>query len=279
MANDDFPLAELTTALMRDVFKAITDSAMEQSETFVTLASQVGVPLEAYQARLVGNTPAEQAQTAGRYVREIVLPLLALPVPVASAPLPEFLLFGSAARQLLVDHFRGVIAAIKRPGAPAVERAIEDVIVPTGESSAPWGARLDALETFVLARLARQAADSYARLNALLKTGMPSIAITGGQLSTKVTMQVTQPAPVLPQAVFFQPPPTNVGLAARASSLATLPVILPAATRPSTQTAVLVRVANERSLALTRSNLELVGSVTLDFRVSSFPPLDPRTST
>jgi hypothetical protein len=265
MSAGDLALAELTTALIRDVFKAATDSALEQTEAFMSLVAQVGVPVEAYQARFLGSTTAEQERTAQRYVRDVLLPLLSLPTLRPGMDLPSQVKCGDGGRQLLIDHFRGVIASFAAPDDPAAERSIEQVILPSGSPPAPWQVGVGDLVRFALARLARQAEGSYARLTGLLKAGLPTVALTGGQVAAKVTMQLSRPAPTFP-------PPAD-GSDSQPPGFPSIPPTAAPAAFSSAPPAV--RLANERSLGLTRSGIDFLGTVTLDFRTSTFPAIDP----
>jgi hypothetical protein len=265
MAADTLLLSDLTTSLMREVFKAINDSAVEQTETFIALAAEAGVSPEVYAARAVGSTPAEQAQTADRYLRQVVLPLLGLPVPPATAPLPARWVFGDAGRQALRDQFRDLVVGGK---------AIDQALSASGDSLHPWAVPSATLAAFALARLLQDARESQAKLSGLLAAGLPSIVVAGGQISTKVTMQLNPPPPVLQPALPFRlsaqlsPAPLRAGAAALSATAAATVSPAPSAA----PTPIQVRLANERSLALSRSSVDFVATVTIDFRTSSFPP-------
>lgn len=234
-------LTDLTTTMMREVFQAITDSAMEQTEAYVDLAGRVGVPLDVYQGKILGVTPEERALKAASYVSEVVYPLLAQPAP--SVPVDP-VTFDDAGKQALLTHYQGTNA-----GSPN-EMVIDDVI--QGQSPS-FAVALDDLLTFTLAKLLRDTKRSYDQLRALLGSGMQQIVVTGGQICTKVTMQVEEPS---------APPPSSST----------------AVTSPKSTVGLRVKLADERSAALSRS-AELVGSVKIDFRTTTFPALPLSIST
>ncbi|MFV8755024.1 hypothetical protein ACNOYE_31120 [Nannocystaceae bacterium ST9] len=232
-STPEFPLADLTVTMMREVFEAISSTALEQARAYSEIAGQVGMPLDAYVLKIVGYTEIEQMATVREYVKGIVLPLLSLP----SSPTPDPLLFLDEGNQTLRDHFNGIIVT----GA-----LISDKIAAVGSH---WSIFRSDLDAFVLAKLKGEATRSYHQINALLRTGMPNIIVTGGQICTKVTMRVSDEVQ------------TKASLGAKSVSPG------------KSLVGLRVRVADERSVTSTKST-EIVGSIRIDFRTGTFPPLD-----
>jgi photosystem II stability/assembly factor-like uncharacterized protein len=184
MANE-FPLAELTTAMMREVFGAISSSRVQQIAAYTELAAEVAPALEDYQNSIIGASVVEQEVSARRYIDTVIVPLLSLS-PLLQNPLPIEL--DLSQRSLLVAHFRRVSAFIGK------EVTIEDVI---GGTDPTWSITIDALIEFVLAKLRRDMKSNYDQSRALLASGMPNIMVTGGHIETKVTMQASESNVVL----------------------------------------------------------------------------------
>ncbi|TKD01183.1 hypothetical protein [Polyangium fumosum] len=246
--NLEFPLADLTTTLVRDVFRSITDSAMEQAEAYADLAAEVGMPLEAYQEKILGLTEAEKQATVETYIRTVVLPLLVLP----TAEIPDPLYFAEARREPFLAHFHRVVAT-DVSGAP---RLVSELVEPSQSAVFPWFVQKANLLSLVTAKIRRDASLTHARVTALLRAGLPNIVVTGGQICTKVTMTITQSEVSSPS-----PTPGSTALSPK----------------PASSLGVRVRVANERSIAASKS-MELVGSVRIDFRAGTFPPLAPAST-
>jgi len=174
MSTPQFPLSELATSLMREVFQAITDSADEQNASFADLAVKGATPFADYEAGLLGTTEEERRQTAESYVRNVVFPLLSLSAPLPSSALPAEIVLTTEGRRLLVEHFRGVTAVLATGGAAT---AIEQSLLPTAVGR--WSLALGPLLAFVLAKLGQDARLSYQKIHALLGAGVSRVAVTG----------------------------------------------------------------------------------------------------
>lgn len=236
----EFPLAELTTTLVRDVFQSITDTAMEQADAYARLAGEVGMSVEEYQAKILGLNEEQEAKTIDDYIRNAVMPVLLLP----TTQVPDPILFAEARRVFFLEHFEWILVV----EGETARFAEEFVTMKPGEVF-PCSITVADLKKLVRQKILRDAALAHTRVTTLLKTGLPNIVVTGGQINTKVTMAITQ---------------------ANSEAQATLPL---GAKKPNTL-GVRVRVANERSITSSKT-LEVVGSVRIDFRAGVFPPIDP----
>ncbi|WP_437954729.1 hypothetical protein WME76_24510 [Sorangium sp. So ce119] len=250
MSANDFPLSELANTMMREVFKAIVDSAMEQSEAYAELAASVGVPLDVYQGRAAGFTAAEQQATARQYVIDIICPLLSIAPPSSPAELPSAVAVDDAQRLLLIEHFLGVVASVALTKDPPEERTIDSAIAGASPS---WSIGQDLLLQFTTAKMKLDAKRSYEKLRALLSAGMQRVVVTGGQLSTRVSMYASSPSAGANDST--SPGGAASGQGGAGSSLG-----------------LRVRLIDDAA-ALTRS-VDLVSSVKIDFKTGTFPPLD-----
>lgn len=254
----DFALADLATTMMREVFRAIQDTAMEQTDAFSELCAKASLPEGDYVAELAGATADARAALAKKHVQEVVLPLLSLP----SSPLPDPLLVGDAGREALLAMFAGLSIDVAAAGLPPEPRLAEELIVPSGKDAFPWMMQTAHLLAFAEEKLVTMARDSHRKLRMAVKSGLPRVLVNGGEICAKVTMTTSESASSSQLSA----------AAASASKSAAAPDLAASATlAPST--GLRVRVANERSAAFSRSQ-ELVGSVKIDFRVGSFPPVD-----
>lgn len=265
----DFPLSQLTVSMMREVFRAVQDSAMEQTEAYSEVVAVASLPEDLYVAKMVGAAPDDQLTKAKSYTIEVVLPTMGVD---ADKP-PDPVLFTDAGREALLVLFERVTVDASDPdqGDPPDPKLIEFLIKETGDPASPWAISLGSLIAFSREKLVRDARLSHRKLRTAVKTGMPQVAVTGGQIVTKVTMgTVESPAsstPCAPAAATPVPPPPK-DATSKCALTASQPTLAAATKAP----ALVVRVANERSAAFTRSQ-ELVGSVKIDFRVGTFPPV------
>lgn len=263
MSVPQVPLSELTANLMREVFQALADSANEQNAAFVELAAQVGVPLETYLETHIGSTTAEQTRSAETCLREVVFPLLSIP---PGHPLSGLIPLTDDGRSRVIDHFRGLTAASACPGEGGVP-TIEETIRPA-TSKGHWAVPVDVLVRFTLSWLRRETELSYRRARALLAGGLQKVAVTSGQVVTKVTFQVAarSASPSFPAAPVAGPARGRVRFLAAGEP----------AVRPSSEPGrrmqpldLRVRVVNE-SVA---QSADAVGMIRIDFRADSFPPV------
>ncbi len=252
MSNKDiqFPLAELATGMMREVFQSITSSATEQLDSYATFVSKASLAEDEYVAETLGATPEARTAVAERYIRDVVLPVLQIP---ASA-IPDPALLSSETRERLVSMFDGLVIAIQVGGVKE-ERTLAELITPSGGGSFPWAITRARLVAAARAKLEKDARTGQRRLRTMLKSGLPQVNVTGGQICAKVTIATTETGALSPGAsAKTLSPAAPAGVAGPSLGLA-------------------VRVANEKSAAFTRSQ-ELIGSVRIDFRVGTFPQID-----
>ncbi len=233
----ELPLAELTAMLIRDVHTSIMNLAAEQAEDYIELAREVGMPVEVYQEKCIGISEDEKRETVDRYIRENVLPMLALP----TTKIPSTLYFADAYREAFLAHFQGIIVHIS-----GANRLAADVVEPSQSASFPWRVARFSLIALVTAKIRRDAAHTHARATTLLRAGVPNIVMTGGEVCMKVTM--------------------GMGEVVTGS-------IKNGASRSEPRLGMRVRLANERSMASTK-NTEMVGAVTIEFSATTHQPID-----
>lgn len=264
----DFPLSQLTVTMMREVFRAIQDSAMEQAEAFADVVAATSLTEDLYVAKMVGATGDDQLQKAQSYLVAVVLPTMG----VEADPLPDPVLFTDAGKEALFVLFDGVSVDASDPesGLPPDLVLIDFVISATGDSSLPWSIPLTQIELFSREKLVRDARSSHRKLRAAVKAGLPQVTVTGGQICTKVTMSTVESQ----SSALTVSSGTTAAAAGAVAKAAATPTATATATKAAATTtpALVVRVANERSAAFSRAQ-ELVGSVKIDFRVGTFPPV------
>ena len=277
--SSSFPLAELTTTLMREVFESINSSADEQNAAFADLSAQVGVPLDAYADRLIGSTDGERLQAAEAHVRAVIVPVV-LPGLRSGAPLPDPLALSVDGRRWLIDHFRGVTADLGTSAAPRLTSIEEEILAAEAEGRFVfWRIGLSALLAFSLARLRRDAERSYQKTRALLAAGLSRVSILGGQIETKMTLSVVPPAapialpaPAVPSGIVIFDEP--VSRRTRFPGVA-VPMAQTSFGRDALQPLRLqARIANESTPAIAKA-AELAGSIRIEFRIGSYPPVEP----
>jgi hypothetical protein len=250
--DTQFPLAELATSMMREVFQSITDSATEQLDRYATLVSKASLAEDEYLAEILGATPEARTALAEKYIREVVLPILQIP----ASSIPDPALLSTETRAGLISMFDGLVIPINAGGVEE-ERTLTELITPSGGGSFPWAITRGRLTAAVRAKLEKDARGGQNRLRTMLKSGLPQVNVTGGQICAKVTLATTETGTLSPTAA-------AKALAPKSSSAAGL---------SGSSLGLSVRVANEKSASFTRSQ-ELIGSVKIDFRVGTFPPID-----
>lgn len=266
---NDFPLSQLTVSMMREVFRAIQDSAMEQTEAFSDVVAAASLTEDLYVAKMLGASADDQLLKAKSYTISVVLPTMG----VAADPLPDPVLFTDAGREALLVLFDGVSVDAGDPaaGQPPDPKLIDFVIQESADATFPWEIALEMLISFSREKLLEDARSSHRKLRMAVKAGMPQVTVTGGQICTKVTMATVESQSSSTSSAPASGATATSGSMTKGATMESALLVSKAAAATATP-GLVVRVANERSAAFSRSQ-ELVGSVKIDFRVGSFPPV------
>lgn len=206
---------DFTSGLVREVFKTVIHSTLEQLEAYADLVATVSGTLADYEEKAFGDVNV----TAVDYLNSVVLPSFALPAASStSAPQvtrtvgsdnavtfsPATISFDPTKKTELIAFFSGINAEVKslpstttNPsqaltlGGPAT---FESLLVETTSAlpSTPSTLEMstDNLHAFAVARLRRDLKLSYEKLVTLLKLGMQKIVVTEGRINTSLTFHV-----------------------------------------------------------------------------------------
>jgi hypothetical protein len=296
---------DFTSDLLREVFKTIVGSTIEQLEAYADLVAKVSGSVADYEFRALGGDTDQAALT---YINQIVLPAFAptatalTAIPIATDP-P--IAFDPAKLADLDASFAGVSAFVIPANAAAgsatlVEETFDQALVKTPATGGPptsLAMKAIDLQSFAVAKLKREVQASYDKVVTLLKLGMARIVVTDGHLLTSVSFHVdsTDTAELNSQqsqtdfstqsSNWAASKATSGGISGGANGSGKLVSWIVAgsfggnhsssSSGSATQTTTKVNVLNEKKTASTNLGVDIAGSVRIAFRSDFFPAFDP----
>jgi hypothetical protein len=286
-ALTNIPFVEFTTDLVRNIFKTVVDSTLEQLEAFAELVSSVSGTFAQYESSYIGATPAEQAQIAESYITDV----LALP-----AATNNDYVITSDVKTALISHFGGIKADHDAdPNTPPA--ALSDAFDASGLII-----HKQILINFVIEKLKSDARLSYDKLIAILKLGLAKIVITDGEIKTKLMIHVegidSREVNSTTTSTSFSQNASSWGVAGNFGGNQTVAGrlgkgklagaiirrslggnISGGISQSSSNMQTRVTVVNEKSVAATNIKVDIIGEVRLAFRSDFFQSIDPSTIT
>ena len=282
---------DFTSGLVREVFKTLVSSTLEQLDAYAELVATVSGTLEQYEEKAVGDVDL----AAVDYLNKVILPSFepsgTTPQQIQASTTDTALIsFDPAKKNDLIAFFSGVVAKVKNVPSPAPtptpvvgdDDTFDRLLAEAGTS---LQMSVGNLKSFAAARLRRDLKLSYEKLVAILKLGMQKIVVTEGRINTALTFHVTSL-----DADEGTSSQTNVETSSRASNWAlgggmwgtrslsgTVRgfVLSGSAGGSKTNTSTQVSVVNEKSTATTTLAFDITGSLELKFRSDFFPSFDP----
>ncbi|AFL82013.1 hypothetical protein Aeqsu_2558 [Aequorivita sublithincola DSM 14238] len=249
---------EFTSDLVRNVYKVITDSTLDQLKAYGELVQTVSKPLIEYQKEVTGITFNDSEMlTAGNndtqlnnYINEV----LGLSTDSAEVPLDDTQI------NVLNEQFTGVKIKDGETFKDMKESIDSEKI-----------AKVD-LQKFVYQKLAETTKESYSMLVTILKLGMQKVEVVDGQIHTKLVFHVDSTDQKSSDIRDVESKASNWGVSGSASARWGWGRANVSGNYNSS--AVKVRVVNEKSSSAVNMKTDIIGSVTINFRSGSFPSID-----
>jgi hypothetical protein len=298
---------DFTSGLVREVFKTLIGSTLEQLEAYADLVSKVSGTAADFEAKALGDVNA----AAVDYLNKVVLPSFgtgAIPTLAWSGTAvtgggPD-VSFDAAKQQDLEALFAGINAAVAAlPISPLVPvsppLAVNDLATFESllESTGPQILTMKTtnLHAFTVAKLKHDVKATYDKIVTLLKIGMSKIVVQDGEIDTTLTFHVTSADTDEANASQTQ---TNVatsssnwavsgGLSGGHSVSGTIYGFLVSKRfgfgisggggSSSSNTSTQVATVNEKSTAVTNLSFDITGGLKLRFRSDFFPSIDAAT--
>jgi hypothetical protein len=284
---------DFVTHLLHDVFKILLDSTIEQLEAYADLVANVSGSLEAFEARMVGNQAAFE-QKAVQYINDVVTPSFA-----ATGFTGPVVQTGSGSSAT----YAPATFSFDPTKLDAAKAAFVGVIIGTAPNDQdftkclatanPNDMTTSDLDALTIAKLKQDVKGSYDKLVTILQMGMQKITVPGGEMAATLTWHVdaadTDEITSSDTSQSFDQRVVNWNVsraASRSSSLSgklfgmtfgrTRGVVTTAGASGSrTRTELKVQVVNEKKTAVTHLNVDITGSVTVQFKSETFPPINP----
>ncbi len=249
---------EFTSDLVRNVYKVITDSAMEQLQSYGDLVTTVSKSLAEYQKDVTGITFNDAAilsddnKTAlDSYIEDVLGFTTWQGTPPKHNVSVENL-------EMLESHFVGITildeTILKAIGSFVINDEIEK----------------DDLRTFVYHKIAKSSSQNFSVLTTIIKLGMQKVVVTDGTIHTKLVFHVDSTE---------SESKTSTEVARKASSWGVSGSVSAnwgwgsaSVSGYANSSKVRVKVVNEKSNAAVNVNADIIGSVTIKFRTETFPP-------
>jgi hypothetical protein len=247
---------DFTVDLVRGVYQVILNGSIEQLKTYADFVSSVAKTLEDYQDEVIGASGEEQLnKKADNYIKEI----FQLEPATSDHKLTD------EQYNNMMQHFSGV--TINEGGA---SKSFENLTTKDSESQSISHEKLRLL---VIAKLQQSAKESYDLIKTILKIGMQKVVVTNGEIVTKLTFHVgTQDTYEKTNNIYnTRSTGWGIGGAVGGGIGKLIGGSLSGGYRSSNLN---VSVVNEKSTAASNVNVDVLGSVKIQFRTETFPSID-----
>jgi hypothetical protein len=256
---------EFSTHLVRDTYRVIIESSMDQLKAYADFVSKVAEGLSDYQDQVIGETDEQKKANAHSYIEEV----LQLEVAEPANDDQEFDL-DEEKRTSLEQHFLGVLVGDK------------DISTVIGDDNK---IKLGELRSFVLELLKKNAKESYDLLKTILKIGMQKVVVTNGQIRTKLTFSVDATDTYTKTESDYQRNASRWGvrgsisgryggIAGKIAGVVFGNFIGGGIGGGYGSSKLNVAVVNEKSTAATNIDIDILGEVNIQFRTETFPSVE-----
>ncbi|WP_216831761.1 hypothetical protein [Alkalihalobacterium elongatum] len=258
---------DFTVDLVRGVYQVILNGSMEQLNAYADFVSKVAKTLEEYQAEVLGaSTEIELNQKADQYIKEI----FQLGATTTTHSLSENTYLS------MKEHFSGVTMSDSESGR---SKSFDDYV--KGSDGNKTISHQD-LSLLVVEKLKQSAKESYDLIKSILKIGMQKVVITNGEINTKLTFHVDANDTTSKTSNTYNTRSSNWGIGGSMSGNYGVGIVdsaignyiggrLSGGYRSSKLN---VNVVNEKSTSATNVNIDVLGSVKIQFRTETFPSID-----
>jgi hypothetical protein len=255
---------DFTTGLVGNVYKIIVDSSMEQLKAYGAFVADVSKPLAKYQEQVTGIDFSDSNMLAGNngdqldnYIQEV----LGLTLTNNSIVLSE------TQRDSTQSHFQGIAVS-----DGTTDKSFEESLSGNDQDTISR----EELQKFVYEKLAQSTSESYNMLLTVLKLGMQKVEVTDGTIHTKLVFHVDASEAQSSHKYAVESRATSWGVQGSASAKWGWGKASVSGGIQSSN--VRVNVVNEKSSAAVNMSTDIIGSVTLKFRSTSFPSYEANQS-
>jgi hypothetical protein len=269
---EEIGFTEFTTDLVRDVYRVIVESSMDQLKAYADFVSVIAKTVAEYQKEFAGKDSAEETEKANDYIAN-VLSLnseaddsdeVEIGEPTTEDP-------NVTIGEALVEHFAGVTVEVPE-GATTVGKIMEDYV---DENELPYGN----LRAFVTAKLKKNAEDSYALIKTILMIGMQKVVVTDGRIRTKLTFNVVASETYSKTNNLCTTKSSQWGgkiggrgfLGRGIAGIAMGNFLGGGVSGSYGGSKLTVKVMNEKATAATNVTIDIMGEVDIHFRTETFP--------
>ena len=255
---------EFTTHLVRDVYRVIVESSMEQLRAYAEFVEKIAMTLSQYQESVAGANAAEETNIANSYIEEV------LGLNPAD---PDIDLTDPEKLESMKQHFAGI--TIKDGNA---DKTLEEKV-----DANTHKLDMNDLRKFITAKLKEQAKISYNLIKTILEIGMQKVTMYDGSMAAKLTFHVDASDTYSKSSSDFDTKATSWGVhGSLTGRLGGIP-------SPSMAGAIMgshlggmvsggynssklsVHVVNEKSTAAVNVRADIIGEVRINFRTETFP--------
>ncbi len=299
---------DFTTGLVRDIFRTLVDSSIEQLEAYAELVAKVSGSLADYEQRVVGTDAEFQARGLD-YLKSVIVPSFSSS-PTGTVTMTGTFPSGTYSPTTIgldatkLANFKAAFAGVNADlghGPTAIDGASDPTAAtPTPvitESGGTYSINTLDLHKFCIAKLKKEVKASYDRLVMILKMGMQKLVVTDGEIKTSLTFHVdaSDSDSITSSQVEqdYSQKSTSWGvnggfggsrslsgkLAGNVISRSLGGSISGGVSSNSFKSRLKVNVMNEKKTAVTNTSVDITGGVTIHFKSDYFPSVDPAAVT
>jgi hypothetical protein len=258
---DQMPFVTFTTSLVRDVYKVIIDSSIEQLQAYAAVVSDLTKPVAEYQEAITG---IQFDATGGA---------------TAAANLPPLLDYVGSVLGLEVkdaDKPTYTIATPTESQAPAIIEQLSDVSTSgttpkTAKEVIVAGTPPNKTELLELVynKLDQDTKKSRDLLVTILKIGMQKVVVTDGLIATKLVFHVDATDTQTRNSSEVEQHANSWGVSANASAKWGWGKANVSGGYQASNLSV--KAVNERSMSAVNMSADIMGEVRINFRTDTFP--------
>ncbi len=257
---DQMPFVTFTTSLVRDVYKVIIDSSIEQLQAYAAVVSDLTKPVAEYQEAITGIKFASGGAADGANLKQLLDyadKVLALTTIDPAATPVKFKPVEKEKVPAIIQQFGDVTTTT----APA--KTAETVVL---EGLAPDTTQLLEL---IYNKLDQDTKKSRDLLVTILKIGMQKVVVTDGLIATKLVFHVDATDSQTRNSSEVEVKANSWGVQGNASAQWGWGK---ASVSGGYQASNLsVKAVNERSMSAVNMSADIMGEVRINFRTETFP--------
>ncbi len=252
--TDQMPFVDFTTTLVRETYKVIVDSSIEQLQAYADIVAELSHPVADYQKAITGidfDSPA-----------------------LDNANLPPLHDYVSEVLGLTVTDPGTSSATIAKPAEQETADAIaettgQEVAVATSGSSDLTQTQTDELLKAIYAKLDTETTKQRDLLVTILEIGMQKVIVTDGKIATKLMFNVSGTETSQKTTAQVEQKASSWGVQGSASARWGWGKAKVSGGYQSSR--LNVKAVNERTASAVNIDASMMGEVEIRFRTDSFP--------